>query len=98
MIGSDTMNEDDFIYEFLQASPLTKTQQCISLPGMDLNELAKFPNTKGAFVRLNTGIQSNAPDEPVFCKGREIFLIKRGKISDDNFERQFMLSYKKFFK
>ncbi|KAM7306282.1 zinc finger BED domain-containing protein 4-like [Ixodes scapularis] len=97
--GKEDGDEDDFFFHLPQALPSsTEVQQWVSDPATDLTGLSRFPMIKRIFIRLNTGIPSSAPAERLFSKGRDVFAIKRGKLSDDNFEKQLILSYNKYCK
>lgn len=98
-VRGDSDDEDDLFFQLPQASPSsTEVQQWMSDPGTDLSELARFPKIRSIFIRQNTGIPSSAPAERLFSKGRDVFSIKRGKLSDENFEKQLILGYNKFCK
>ncbi|XP_077544599.1 uncharacterized protein LOC144157658 [Haemaphysalis longicornis] len=88
----DRSDEDEF-FQLLQASPSsTELQQWVNNPGTSLSELSKFPKIK-IFIQRTTGIPSSAPTERLFSRGRDVFGIKRGKLSDSNFEKQLILCY-----
>lgn len=90
----DGSDEDDEFFQLPQASPSsTEVQQWVNDPGTSLGELSKFPKIKKIFIQRNTGIPSSAPAERLFSRGRDVFAIKRGKLSDSNFEKQLILCY-----
>ncbi|XP_037508443.1 zinc finger BED domain-containing protein 4 [Rhipicephalus sanguineus] len=96
---SEGSDEDDLFFQLPPVSTsCSEVQQWVSDPGTDTSELAKFPKIKKIFIQRNTGIPSSAPAERLFSKGRDIFSIKRGKLSDANFEKQLILKCNEFCK
>lgn len=72
-----------YFFQLLHAShSSTEVQQWVDDAGTDLSHLEKLPKIKKTFNLENTGIQSSAPAERLFSKGRDVFSIKRGKLTD----------------
>lgn len=68
-----------------QALPtLTEVQQWVSDPTTDLINLARFPKIKKIIIRLN---MEERMAERLLSKGRVVFIIKRKRLSDNNFEK-----------
>ncbi|XP_075721397.1 uncharacterized protein LOC142764759 [Rhipicephalus microplus] len=96
---SEGTDEDDVFFQLPHSSlSCSEVQQWLSDPGSDISELAKYPKTKKIFIQRNTGISSSTPAERLFSKGRHILSIKRGKFSDENFEKQLILKCNEFCK
>lgn len=90
----DGSDEDDEFFQLPQASPSsTEVQQWVNDPATSLSELSKFPKIMKMFIQRNTGIPPSAPPERLFSRGRDVFTIKRKKLSDSNFEKQLILCY-----
>ncbi|XP_063220852.1 uncharacterized protein LOC134530157 [Bacillus rossius redtenbacheri] len=54
----------------------------------DLQCLQHYPILKSAFLKFNTSLPSSAPVERLFSVGKDVFAIKRGNLSDENFKMQ----------
>lgn len=93
-------DEDFFFFRLPQALPSsTEVQRWVRDPGTDLFKLASFfSKVKRIFIRHNTGIPSSALAECLYSKGHNVFAIKRMKLSDDNLEKQKILSYNTYCK
>lgn len=66
--------------DFLKRSPTKK-----------LDTLTFTPTLKKVFIKYNTPLPSSAPIERVFSVGGTILSKKRGKMSDDYFEKTMLL-------
>jgi len=53
--------------------------------------------TQEVFIKYNTPLPSSAPVERVFSVGGAILSKKRGKMSDEHFEKTMLLKCNKFF-
>lgn len=72
--------------DFLKRSPTKK-----------LETLNLTPTLKKVFIKYNTPPPSSAPVERVFSVGRAILSKKRGKMSDEHFEKTMLLKCNKIF-
>lgn len=72
--------------DFLKRSPTKK-----------LETLNSTPTLKKVFIKYNTPLPSSAPVERVFSVGGAILSKKRGKMSDEHFEKTMLLKCNKFF-
>lgn len=61
-----------------------------------IESLHKHELVRKVFVRYNTALASSASVERVFSVAADVFTRKRGKMTDENFERQLLLKLNKF--
>lgn len=88
--GSGTESADEFFD--LDCTPAGhELDRWRKSPRGSLSTLDDFPIVKMMFLKFNTSIPSSAPVERLFSVGRDVFGLKRGKLTDNNFERQLLL-------
>lgn len=94
---------DDF-FSFALASPgvPSPSVNCIEADRFmadsetGIESLHKHELVRKVFVRYNTALPSSASVERVFSVAADVFTRKRGKMTDENFERQLLLKLNKF--
>ena len=64
-------------------------------PNKLLLSLSETPSIKKVFIKYNTPLPSSASVERVFSVGSAVFTKKRGRMSDDNFEKVMLLKCNK---
>ncbi|XP_064468391.1 uncharacterized protein LOC135379067 [Ornithodoros turicata] len=95
--GQDGEGADDDFF-ILQSTPGgSELDRWKKSPRGGLQALNDFPLIKDMFIKFNTGIPSSAPVERLFSVGRDTFGLKRGKLTDENFEKQLLLKCNKNF-
>jgi hypothetical protein len=69
--------------------PMQQLQHFLSLPvSQSANEILQWPQLKDIFLELNTPMPSSAASERLFSAASQIFLPRRSRINDSNFENQ----------
>ena len=64
-------------------------QQFLSYPVSEFsNEILEWPKLKDIFLELNTAMPSSAASERFFSAASQIFLPRRSRINDCNFQKQ----------
>jgi hypothetical protein len=84
-------SEDLFGRKSKKKSPdaLQQLQHFLSYPVSEFaNEILKWPQLKDIFLELNTAMPSSAASERLFSAASQIFLPRRSRINDCNFENQ----------
>jgi hypothetical protein len=74
-------------------SPTTdqELESFLANAGTELGVLGAYPTVKKVFLELNTAIPSSAPAERLFSIAKNVFGLRRGRLSDKNFETQCLL-------
>lgn len=66
-------------------------------PQKDMSCFQNLPILKKVFIQFNTPLPSSAPIERVFSVGGAVLTKKRGRITDENFEKVMLLKCNKLF-
>ena len=74
----------------------TEVDKFLSDLSRNLDSLRKFPTILKLFLRHNTPLPSSASVERLFSLGSQIYLPRRNRPSDSNFERQLLLRVNNF--
>lgn len=92
--------EDDFFSFSLPAAPFpsansNEARRFLDDPDACIEALRNHELVRKVFVRYNTALPSSASVERVFSVAADVFTRKRGKMTDENFERQLLLKLNK---
>lgn len=98
-INGDSIGKAD-LFLFLNASivPINRGATVNQQPGRGLGTSSQGSRIPSVIFQLNMEIPYSAPSEPLLSKGCDIFPIKKKMLSNDNIERQFIVSINKFCK
>lgn len=78
--------------EIAQNQDSPELQLYLTCPDDTLNIYSSFPLLKKLFLRYNTALPSSAPVERLFSQAARIFMPKRNRLDDENFEKQLLLA------
>ena len=95
---ADSQEDDFFSFGSEKESRNTSSEvdMYLSDPSRDLLSLKKFPLIFKLFLQLNTSLPSSASVERLFSLGSQIYLPRRNRLTDNNFERQLLLRANKW--
>ena len=95
----ESPDEDFFSFPIERESRSTNAEVDMFLTdtSRDLDSLKKFPLILKLFLRFNIPLPSSASVERLFSLGSQIYLPRRNRLSDSNFERQLLMRANKFW-
>lgn len=88
---AQSSEDEDFFGVLFDGTVSDELQQWKARNDTDLKCLNDFPNIRKLFLRFNTPVPSSAAAERLFSVARDVLTIKRGRLSDENFENQLLL-------
>lgn len=97
---SDADSQEDDFFSFgsekQSKNANSEVDMFLSDPSRDLLSIKKFPLIFKLFLQFNTSLPSSASVERLFSLGSQIYLPRRNRLSDNNFERQLLLRANKW--
>ena len=87
----EVTEDDEFFGVLFDRRVSDELEKWKSADNTDLKCLNDFPTVRRLFLKFNTPVPSSAAAERLFSVARDVLTIKRGRLSDENFENQLLL-------
>ena len=97
--GSNEGDDDAFFFprKKQSSSGLLQLEEYLSSQSTETSSITTWPLLKDLFMKTNTALPASAACERLFSAAGRIFTPLRARISDQNFENQFLLKLNKSF-